>query len=41
MDDNGIGHFYNHWNESIKIYKNINKTLVYQIILIANLIFLS
>ena len=41
-DESGIGHFYNHWNESVKIFKkyqdkfNLSEE---EILLITNLIF--
>lgn len=41
-DSNGVGHFYNHWNESIKIFKNYQESFCLsneEIILITNLIF--
>jgi len=41
-DSNGVGHFYNHWNESIKIFKKYQESFYLsneEIILITNLIF--
>ena len=41
-DSNGVGHFYNHWNESIKIFKKYQENFGLsneEIILITNLIF--
>lgn len=41
-DDNKVGHFYNHWNESIKIFKKYQENFGLsneEIILITNLIF--
>ena len=41
-DINGVGHFYNHWNESIKIFKKYQENFGLsneEIILITNLIF--
>lgn len=42
QDSNGVGHFYNHWNESIKIFKKYQESFGLsneEIILITNLIF--
>ena len=41
-DENGVGHFYNHWNESVKIFKKYQEEFSLtkeEITLITNLIF--
>jgi len=42
LDDDGVGHFYNHWNKSLEIfnkYKNNFELSLQEINLISNLIF--